>query len=100
MTDRPRFAIVTPSFNTARHIGVAIRSVLDQQYPNVDYLVMDGGSTDGTVEILRSYGDQIRWISQKDDGQADAIKRGFEQTDGEILAWLNPDDALCHGALD
>jgi glycosyltransferase involved in cell wall biosynthesis len=99
MTDRPRFAIVTPSFNTARYIGVAIRSVLDQHYPNVDYLIMDGGSTDGTVDILRSSGDQIRWVSQKDDGQADAIKRGFEQTDGEILTWLNSDDYFCTGAF-
>jgi len=100
MTDRPRFAIVTPSFNTARYIGVAIRSVLEQHYANIDYLVMDGGSTDGTVEILRSLGNQVRWVSQKDEGQADAIKRGFEQTEGDILAWLNSDDFFCPGAFE
>ena len=100
MTDRPRFAIVTPSYNTAKYLGVAIRSVLDQDYPNLDYLVMDGGSTDGSVEVLRSFGERVRWVSQKDAGQADAIKRGFEQTDGEILTWLNSDDFFCPGAFD
>src|SRR5579859_3357559 len=100
MTDRPRFAIVTPSFNTAKYIGDAIRSVLDQRFSNVDYLVMDGGSTDGTMEILRGFGEQIRWVSQRDDGQADAIKRGFAQTDGDILTWLNSDDYFCPGAFE
>jgi glycosyltransferase involved in cell wall biosynthesis len=100
MSDRPRFAIVTPSFNTAQYIGDAVRSVLDQRYPNVDYLVMDGGSSDGTVEILRSFGDPVRWVSQKDEGQADAIRRGFERTEGEILTWLNSDDYFCPGAFE
>src|SRR5882724_5378084 len=99
MSELPRIAIVTPSFNTARYVGVAVRSVLDQDYPNLDYLVMDGGSTDGTLEILRSYGDRVRWVSEKDAGQADAIRRGFEQTDGEILTWLNSDDMFCPGAF-
>jgi len=99
MTELPRIAIVTPSFNTAKYIGVAVRSVLDQGYPNLDYLVMDGGSTDETAEILRGFGDEVRWVSQKDDGQADAIRRGFEQTGGEILTWLNSDDMFCPGAV-
>ena len=93
------FAIVTPSFNTAKYVGVAIRSVIDQDYSNVDYLVMDGGSTDTTPQILRSFEDSIRWVSQKDNGQADAIRRGFEQTEGEILTWLNSDDSFCPGAF-
>ncbi len=100
MTDRPRFAIVTPSYNTAKYLGVAIRSVLDQDYPNLDYLVMDGGSTDGSVDVLRSFGERIRWVSEKDAGQADAIRRGFEQTEGEILTWLNSDDSFCPGAFN
>jgi glycosyltransferase involved in cell wall biosynthesis len=100
MTEFPRIAIVTPSFNTARYIGVAVRSVLDQAYPNLDYLVMDGGSTDGTQEILRTFGEKVRWVSQKDAGQADAIRRGFENTDGDILTWLNSDDLFCFGAFE
>lgn len=95
----PRFSIVTPSYNTGRHIADAIRSVLSQDYPNIDYLVMDGASTDNTTEVLRSFGDRVRWISEKDAGQSDAIRRGFSQTSGQILAWLNSDDVLAPGAL-
>src|SRR6185369_15417037 len=100
MSDRPRFAIVTPSFNTAKYIGDAIHSVLEQGYPYLDYLVMDGGSTDGTVEILRSFEGRVRFISEKDGGQADAIKRGFAQTDGDVLTWLNSDDFFAPGAFE
>ena len=99
MSELPRFSIVTPSFNTAQYLGDAIGSVLDQNYPNLDYLVMDGGSTDGTLDVLRSFGDRIRWVSEKDNGQADAIRQGFERTDGDILTWLNSDDAFCPGAF-
>jgi glycosyltransferase involved in cell wall biosynthesis len=99
MTDFPRIAIVTPSFNAGTHIGAAIDSVLAQNYPSLDYLVMDGGSTDNTLEVLRSYGDRIRWISHQDDGQADALRRGFAQTTGDILGWLNADDTFEPGAL-
>jgi glycosyltransferase involved in cell wall biosynthesis len=73
--------------------------VLAQDYPNLEYLVMDGGSNDGTVELLRHYGDRVRWISEKDAGQADAIARGFEQTTGSILGWPNADDVLKPGAV-
>jgi len=100
MSDLPRIAVVTPSFNTARFVGVAVRSVLDQRYPNLDYIVMDGGSTDGTADVLKSFGDQIRWVSKADGGQADAIALGFSQTTGEILAWLNSDDMYCAGAFE
>jgi glycosyltransferase involved in cell wall biosynthesis len=99
VSELPRIAVVTPSFNTARYIGAAIRSVLDQDYPNLDYLVMDGDSTDDTLDVLRSFGDRIRWVSEKDQGQADAIRRGFEQTTGDILAWLNSDDLFNPGAF-
>ena len=100
MSSLPRLAIVTPSFNTARYLGAAIQSVVDQDYRNFDYLVMDGGSTDGSLDALRGFGDQIRWISAKDNGQADAVRRGFEQTEGEILAWLNSDDVFAPGAFE
>ena len=104
MTDRPpanlpAVAIVTPSYNTGAHVGAAVRSVLDQDHPGVDYVVMDGGSTDGTVEVLKSFGPRLRWVSQRDRGQADAINRGFARTRGEILGWLNSDDTYAPGAL-
>ncbi len=99
MSTLPRIAVVTPSYNTGRHIGAAIRSVLDQDYTNLDYLVMDGGSTDNSVDVLKSFGDRLRWVSQKDNGQADAIYRGFQQTTGEILTWLNSDDTYAPGAF-
>lgn len=99
MVKLPTFGIVMPSYNTARHIGEAISSVLEQEHSGVDFLVMDGGSTDQTLEVLRSFGERIRWVSQKDAGQSDAIRRGFDQTSGEILGWLNADDTLAPGAL-
>ena len=99
MSSLPRIAVVTPSYNTGRHIEAAIRSVLDQDYTDFDYIVMDGGSTDDTVDVLKSFGDRLRWVSQKDKGQGDAIHRGFGQTTGEILTWLNSDDTYAPGAF-
>ena len=98
--DLPRIAVVTPSFNTAQFLGAAIHSVIDQNYPNLDYIVMDGGSTDGSADVLKSFGDRVRWVSQSDAGQSDAIARGFAQTTGEILGWLNSDDLYCPGAFE
>ncbi|MBE0577693.1 MAG: glycosyltransferase [Desulfuromonadales bacterium] len=95
----PQVSLVTPSYNAAPYLRAAIESVLDQDYPNIDYLVMDGGSTDGTVALLKEFGDKVRWVSAKDGGQADAIARGFEQTTGAILGWLNADDLLKPGAV-
>lgn len=92
-------AVVTPSYNTGRYIGAAVRSVLEQDYPQVDYIVMDGGSTDGTVDVLKSFGPVLKWVSQRDHGQADAINRGFSQTRGDVLGWLNSDDTYAPGAL-
>ncbi len=97
--DLPRVSLVTPSYNAAPYLRAAIDSVLGQDYPNIEYLIMDGGSTDGTVELLEEFGDKLRWISEKDDGQADALARGFEQIDGAILGWLNADDVLKPGAI-
>lgn len=95
----PRVSLVTPSYNAAPYLRAAIDSVLAQDYPNIEYLVMDGGSTDGTVELLKEYGDKIRWLSARDQGQADAIARGFGRTTGTILGWLNADDVLKPGAV-
>jgi glycosyltransferase involved in cell wall biosynthesis len=93
------FAIVTPSYNTGPYIGATVRSVVEQDYSPLDYLVMDGGSTDGTVEVLKSFGPRVRWVSERDKGQSDAINRGFAQTRGDVLGWLNSDDTYAPGAL-
>lgn len=96
---QPLVSIVMPTRNHARFIREAIDSVLNQSYPNIELLVMDGVSTDNTVEILKSYGDRIRWISEPDTGQADAIKKGTDLLKGEVLAYLNSDDILLPYAI-
>ena len=95
----PRIAIVTPSYNQARFLKATIDSVLDQNYPKLSYHVQDGGSADGSVAILDSYGDRISWRSHPDKGQADAINLGFENIDCDIMAYLNSDDVLLPGTL-
>jgi glycosyltransferase involved in cell wall biosynthesis len=99
MTTKPLISIVMPSFNHARFIGAAIDSVLAQDYRPIELSVMDGGSTDGTVDILRGYGAQLRFVSQRDRGQSDALNRGFQMVRGDILCWLNSDDLFLPGAL-
>lgn len=97
----PRISVVTPSFNQAAFIRDTIAGVLDQNYPDLEYIVQDGGSTDGTVEILKSYGDRLtHWESNGDTGQANAVNKGFRATSGEIMAYLNSDDLLTPGALN
>jgi len=95
----PLVSIVTPSYNMARYLPETLESVLSQDYPRIEYIVMDGGSTDGTLEILESYKDRIRAISAPDRGAADAITRGFAISHGDIVAWLNADDTYLPGAV-
>ena len=89
----PRISIVTTSFNRAAFLGEAIESVLNQRYSDLEYVIVDGGSTDGSAEIVRSYSNRLSWwISEPDAGQYHAINKGFSRTTGEIMAWLNSDD--------
>jgi glycosyltransferase involved in cell wall biosynthesis len=95
----PTVGVATPSYNSGDFIRDTIDSVLDQDYPHVRYVVMDGGSSDGTVDVLKSYGDRLDWVSQPDGGQADAVNRGIERVGGDIVAFLNADDVYEPGAI-
>jgi glycosyltransferase involved in cell wall biosynthesis len=89
----PKITVVTPSYNQGQFIEQTILSVIGQNYPNLEYIIMDGGSSDNTVEIIKKYEKHISyWVSAKDNGQAEAINRGFARSTGSILAWLNSDD--------
>jgi glycosyltransferase involved in cell wall biosynthesis len=99
-TPQLRISLVTPVLNQAAFVGRTIESVLAQDYPRLEYIVQDGGSTDGTLEVIASLAARLtRWRSEADAGQADAINRGFAQASGDIMAWLNADDLLLPGAL-
>ncbi|WP_158855673.1 glycosyltransferase family 2 protein [Halorhabdus sp. CUG00001] len=91
-TSPPLVSIVTPSYNQAQFIEETIQSVARQRYSNVEHIVVDGESDDGTLEILEAYDDEITWISEPDEGQSDAINKGFEMASGDIVGWLNSDD--------
>jgi len=95
----PLVTVVTPSYNQGEFIRATIESVLSQSYPQIEYIVMDGGSTDQTAAIVAEYAGRLTWISEKDRGQAHAINKGFIRARGEIVAWLNSDDLLLPGAV-
>ena len=96
----PKISVVTPSYNQAPFIGWTVRSVLLQRYPNLEYIVMDGGSSDGTMSVLAPYRDRLAHLSHaRDKGQSDAVSRGFARSSGQIMCYLNSDDMLAPGAL-
>jgi glycosyltransferase involved in cell wall biosynthesis len=99
MSDFPRISVITPSYNQGEYIENTIRSVLNQNYPALEYIVIDGGSSDRTVEILKKYEERIKWVSESDRGQAHAINKGLRRVTGDVIAYLNSDDSYEPGAL-
>jgi glycosyltransferase involved in cell wall biosynthesis len=100
MSEQLSFSIVTCSFQQGKFLEATIRSVLGQNYPNLEYLIIDGGSTDGSVDIIRRYADQVSyWVSEPDEGQTHALVKGFKRSRGDLMGWLCSDDLLLPGAL-
>lgn len=96
----PKISIVTPSYNQGRFLETAICSVIGQEYPDLEHIIIDGESTDNSVEIIKKYEKNLTyWVSEKDNGQSDAINKGFAKAAGDIFAWLNSDDMYCPGVL-
>lgn len=89
----PKISIVTPCFNSEEYLESTIESVLNQKYPNLEYIIIDGGSTDATIDIIKKYSEHLTyWISEKDNGMYEAIQKGFEKSTGELMAWIGSDD--------
>ena len=97
----PKISVITPSYNQGVFLERTILSILNQNYPNLEYIVCDGGSTDNSIDIIKKYEDKITWwCSEKDSGQSNAINKGFKKATGDIVCWINSDDILLDGALD
>jgi glycosyltransferase involved in cell wall biosynthesis len=96
----PKISVVTPSFNQGEFLEATITSVTKQSYPNLEYIIIDGGSTDNSVDIIKKYSNELKyWISEPDNGLYDAVQKGFEKSTGEIMCWINSDDMLYPASL-